>query len=421
MWSPLAAFQERSTPVTSGWMWRVSVYVIDPSVKVTGSFLIGCILAPFTVWGVTVDGSKLSLCSPRWVKAVSPATKRSAPESGSVLISALPFRDDMCTRTVGADSMSSEFLTFDALTCGVCPSVVGTESALVEGWVVAWEVGCRGCLLLQTLARWPIRWHRWQVWLYAGHCLRPSWWKFPPHPGQTLVGFRSVRVLRIDMIVLSVAPDISARCRFAASKLLHFEIVVAKVNSFSFGRSSTVSPSIRPLIIWSLIFFWVHASEQNLYVFASSRTATRKSSKGSPSCCVRRRKFRRSTDSSMWPSMYCCMALTISFAFPLWVSVRPRFSTIVSISRDRQSVRAWTCFAWDCLSNPDRFRYASHWVFHDLKSMPWSTCRSSFGRLPCLKTYVMSDMDSVLEILWFLWMSFRDGSMFLSCSQRHVE
>lgn len=109
------------------------MYIVDPSVKVTGSFPIGCILVPFTVRGVTVDGSKLSLCSPRWVRAVSPATERSAPESGSVSISALPFRDDMCTRTVGADSMSSEFLTFDVLTRGVSLSVVGTESALVEG------------------------------------------------------------------------------------------------------------------------------------------------------------------------------------------------------------------------------------------------------------------------------------------------
>ena len=63
-----------------------------------------------------------------------------------------------------------------------------------------------------------------------------------------------------------------------------------------------------------------------------------------------------------------------------------------------QSVKAWTYFAWDCLSSSDRFRYASHWV-----SMT-PTCRSSFGRSPCLKTYVMSDMGSVLEILWLLWM-----------------
>ena len=68
------------------------------------------------------------------------------------------------------------------------------------------------------------------------------------HPGGNL-GVRSVRVLRIDVITSDVAPDILACCRFAASRLLHFEIVVAKVNSFSFRKSSTVSPSMRPSII----------------------------------------------------------------------------------------------------------------------------------------------------------------------------
>ena len=105
------------------------MYVVDPSVKVTGSFPTGCILAPFTVRGMTVDGS---MCSPRWFKAVSSATERSAPESSSVSISASPFRDDMCSQTVGTDSMSSEFPSFDTLICGVCPSVVVTESALVS-------------------------------------------------------------------------------------------------------------------------------------------------------------------------------------------------------------------------------------------------------------------------------------------------
>ena len=107
----------------------------------TGSFSTGCILAPFTVWGITVHGNRLSLCSPRWVKAVSLATERSAPESGSVSISALPFRDDMCTRTLGADLMCSEFLSFDVLICGVCLSV----GECVSGGVTH----CLGSQLLQ--------------------------------------------------------------------------------------------------------------------------------------------------------------------------------------------------------------------------------------------------------------------------------
>ena len=55
------------------------------------------------------------------------------------------------------------------------------------------------------------------------------------------------------------------------------------------------------LVINVLMYGCVHAtgnsSLQNLHVFASSRSDTRKSSNDSPGCCTRRRKFLLSTDS----------------------------------------------------------------------------------------------------------------------------
>ena len=47
-----------------------------------------------------------------------------------------------------------------------------------------------------------------------------------------------------------------------------------------------MSPSTRPAMIWSRMFFWVHWSEQKLQVLASSRRDTRKSSNVSPSAEV---------------------------------------------------------------------------------------------------------------------------------------
>ena len=74
------------------------------------------------------------------------------------------------------------------------------------------------------------------------------------------------------------------------------------------------------------------------------------------------------------------------------LGVRPRFSTIVSVSRDRVSRLEPTLLEIVYLA------------LIGLDTLPTGfsmtpTCRSSFGRSPCLKTYVMSDMGSVLEIL----------------------
>ena len=150
-----------------------------------------------------------------------------------------------------------------------------------------------------------------------------------------------------------------------------------------------MSPSTRPAMIWSRMFFWVHWSEQKLQVLASSRRDTRKSSNVSPSCWTRLRKLRRSTDSLICPCTYRSMAAMISVVFCSCSVVRPRLTTIVTVSREKQSVRAWTYLAFDWPSSPDRLKYASHCAFHALKSVPRSTFRSSLGRSPCRKTYGM--------------------------------
>ena len=128
---------------------------------------------------------------------------------------------------------------------------------------------------------------------------------------------------------LYIAPAISALYFLAASWARHFEMVASRVRSFSHRRSLTVSPSMSPSMIWYLILFWVHASEQNLQVLASSLRLTKKSLNDSP-CC--------------WESSYDPQ----------------RFSTIVVIvSLEKQSVSARkTCLGWSSLSRPERLRYA---------------------------------------------------------------
>ena len=75
------------------------------------------------------------------------------------------------------------------------------------------------------------------------------------------------------------------------------------------------------------------SSEQNLHVFANSRRLTKKSSNVSPVCCTRLRKLRRSTDSFTWPSTYCWIAVMVSSTHSLCARVRPRLSTMVTVSR----------------------------------------------------------------------------------------
>ena len=181
----------------------------------------------------------------------------------------------------------------------------------------------------------------------------------------------------------------SALWRLAASCARHLVTAVSRVRFFSLSKSSMASPSVRPAMIWSRMFFCVQASSQKLHVFASSRRDTRKSSKVSPSCCIRDRKARLSTDSLICPLTYASIAVTISLILFRWSSVRPKLSTIVRVSLEKHRVRAWTCLSSDWALRPDRLRYACHCFFQALKSVPLSTWRSSFGKSPCLKTYVI--------------------------------
>ena len=151
------------------------------------------------------------------------------------------------------------------------------------------------------------------------------------------VGWGGARLGRLLLRIIWMAGStvISARCRFAASWPWQVVTILSSVKSFSLTRSSNVSLSSRPSIIWSLMFFCVHWLLQMLLVLASSCTDTKKLSNVSPGCCVRRWKFLHSTDSLIWPSTYIWMAETTSLALPLCVSVNPRTSTIVTVSHKK--------------------------------------------------------------------------------------
>ena len=71
----------------------------------TGSLLMGFMVWPLTVHGVTREGSKLSLWSPSSSTVSVPATEMSAPESGRGLTVAEPFGLAMCTSMVGDDGV----------------------------------------------------------------------------------------------------------------------------------------------------------------------------------------------------------------------------------------------------------------------------------------------------------------------------
>jgi len=101
MLRPLAAFHDSKIPLTSEYMCRSSLYVISPSVSVTSSLPMGCILWPLTARGVTLEGSRLYLCLPKCFMAYVPATEMSAPRLGRVFRTALPLRDEMWTLIVG--------------------------------------------------------------------------------------------------------------------------------------------------------------------------------------------------------------------------------------------------------------------------------------------------------------------------------
>ena len=52
----------------------------------------------------------------------------------------------------------------------------------------------------------------------------------------------------------------------SASQLLLCIMVASSIRSFSLSRSSIVSGSLKPSMIWSLKLFFVHELEQNLHI-----------------------------------------------------------------------------------------------------------------------------------------------------------
>ena len=65
--------------------------------------------------------------------------------------------------------------------------------------------------------------------------------------------------------------------------------------------------------------------------------------------------------------------------------VRPRLLTMVRVSREKQSVKAWTCFLGNSPLSPERLMimYDSHCVCHAEKSEPRLICKSNLGKSPC--------------------------------------
>ena len=62
------------------------------------------ILIPFIALSMILDDSRLSSCSPKEHRAAFPATDMSVPESGRVVMLALPLRDDTWMLMVGSGS-----------------------------------------------------------------------------------------------------------------------------------------------------------------------------------------------------------------------------------------------------------------------------------------------------------------------------
>ena len=108
------------------------------------------------------------------------------------------------------------------------------------------------------------RTHVKHIWMYAGHWVCPPGWDAAPHPWHMGCGFQFwgfLSAATVSGVLCNVA-----RCFFAASSAWHLCTALVKVKSISCKRSSTVSSSNKPSIIWSRIFFWVQASEHKLHV-----------------------------------------------------------------------------------------------------------------------------------------------------------
>jgi len=141
------------------------------------------------------------------------------------------------------------FLPYYTTVCS-CPAVVRPR--------LHWSnVFAYSCILWQNAL-----WQKEQVWSYAGHWLWPLLWCASPQPGHVgylVCGMHCWDLQRAAMT--SAVPWLAiSEWFFAAYLLWHLEIVVARVRLDSCNKSSIVSPSLSPSIIWSQIFsaknFW---------------------------------------------------------------------------------------------------------------------------------------------------------------------
>ena len=214
----------------------------------------GLILCPLTVRGVMNDGNRLSLWSSSCLLILTPATNTSAPELGRAVSRADPFGVEKWALMVGAGSTLRPF-TMN----GESEGVGWTSSAIVAGSGLYRAVLAVYLRDLHTFARCPTRLHVWQTRWNAGYRLGPPGWNPDPYLGQTYFkmgrrwssprlgrGFCSAWIATSDGLLATCA-----LCRLAALCVQHLEIVVSNERFFSFRRSSTMSLSKRPAIIWS--------------------------------------------------------------------------------------------------------------------------------------------------------------------------
>ena len=106
---------------------------------VTGIFLQGVTGMPFTVLGLIVEGSKLSLCWPRYFKYSIPAAEISTPESGntSSYILSPYIKVDILTVVIGTGSVLITLTLCNWTWLFVSPSCDRTQMVAI-GWHMVW-------------------------------------------------------------------------------------------------------------------------------------------------------------------------------------------------------------------------------------------------------------------------------------------
>jgi len=266
-----------------------------------------------------LDVRMLSMWWPMLLGSCCPAA---TPESGSTFTWCFPVVDDMLTVTWGAGLVIMSCIMYKRR-CDWLP-LDSTCSALKPGLGCIPLIAVCGCydvcwlvcgvvligmdwLTVAHLRKVPdfVAGHTYLIVRWAWH--QPPWcagWPHPWHVGPEGCCCLGLYIAARPAILLGSAVWMSWRFFFAASRVWHMVTFLARVRSLSCSKSSIVSPSFDPSMIWSLIFFSLHTSEQNLQVFDSSWSDMGKLSKASPDCWTFLRKLRLSTVSFMCLSTY---------------------------------------------------------------------------------------------------------------------